>query len=85
MQFGAALSAPEGRPRKQGKAEAHHRGVQSEELVFEPEFVLRCQLLTTPVHQSEEDFKKRGGAPIAGVGNVGRISRADALPGCKDC
>jgi hypothetical protein len=68
MQLDTALSAPEGRPGKQGQAEAHHRGVQTEELVFEPKFVLRGQWLTTPVHQAEEGFKKRGGPPVIGVG-----------------
>jgi len=33
MQLDTALSAPEGRPGKQGQAEAHHRGVHAVELV----------------------------------------------------
>jgi len=71
MQFDAALGAAEGSPRKERQAEAHHHGVQAEELVFELEFVLRGQWLTTPGHHAEEGLEKWGGPPVVSVGKGG--------------
>jgi hypothetical protein len=57
---------------------AHHRGIQAEELVFEPEFVLRGQRLAAPVHQGKQCLKEGGGALIVGVGKGGAGHRLDS-------
>ena len=43
MQLDAPFGAAKGSPGIEGKAEAHYRGVQTEELVFELKFVLRVR------------------------------------------
>jgi len=77
MQFDAALGAAEGSPRKERQAEAHHRGLQAEELVFELEFVLRGQRLAAPVHQAKQRLKEGSGALVVGIGKGGAGYRLD--------
>jgi hypothetical protein len=55
-------------PRIEGKAEAHYRGVQTEELVFELKFVLRGQRLAAPVHQAKQVLIEGGGDLVVGIG-----------------
>jgi len=70
VEFDAALGAPEASPGKEGKTKAHYGCIQAEQLVFEPEFVLRGQRLAAPVHQGKQRLKEGGRALIVGVERV---------------
>ena len=63
---------------KERQTEAHHRGVQAEQLVFELEFVLRGQRLAAPVHQAKQRLKEGGGALVVGIGKGGAGHRLDS-------
>jgi len=67
LELDTALAAAAGSPGKQRQAEAHHRGVQAEELVFELEFVLRGQRLAAPIHQGKQRLKEGSGAVAIGA------------------
>jgi hypothetical protein len=68
MKLDATFGAAKGSPVIEGKAEAHHRGVQTEQLVFELKFVLRGQRLAAPVHQAKQRLIEGGGALVVGIG-----------------
>ena len=68
MQLDAPFGAAKGSPGIEGKAEAHYRAVQTEQLVFELKFVLRGQRLAAPVHQAKQRLIEGGGALVVGIG-----------------
>ena len=71
MQLDAPFGAAKGSPGIEGKAEAHYRGVQTEQLVFELKFVLRGQRLAALVHQAKQRLIEGGGALVVGIGKSG--------------
>jgi len=78
MEFDPSLGAAEASPGKQGEAEAHHRGVQAEELVFEFEFVLWGKRLAAPVHHGKQRRKEGGRALAVGISKGGAGHRFDS-------
>ena len=81
--FDAAFGAAAGSPGEQRQTEAHYRGTEAIELVFELEFVLRGQWLAAPVHQTQQRLKEEGGALVVGIGKGGADHRLHS-PGGRD-
>ena len=75
MKFDAAFGAAAGSPGEQRQTEAHYRGTEAIELVFELEFVLPGQRLAAPVHQTQQRLKEEGGTLVVGIGKGGADHR----------
>ena len=78
MKFDAAFGAAAGSPGEQRQTEAHYRGTEAIELVFELEFVLPGQRLAAPVYQTQQRLKEEGGALVVGIGKGGAGYRPDS-------
>jgi len=71
--------ATEGGPGKEREAQAHHRGVQAAELVFEPEAVPGDSGQTALIHEGKPGLEKAGRPLLIGVGAGGAGWAAGAV------
>jgi hypothetical protein len=74
MPFDSAFGAAARSPREPRQTEAHHRGVEAEELVFKLEFVLRCQRLQRWYIKPNNASKKEAGRRLWASAKVERAT-----------
>lgn len=78
VQFDAGLGGSELGPGKQSQTQVHHRGVETEQLVFKRKFVPRSLGEATPVEFAEQGFEKGVRSRVVGVGKGGSGHRLGA-------